>query len=133
MQINSSFAEADVGNVIPGQKINFTVDTFPDRNFSGVVKQTRLTPTIQQNIVTYDVVVNVKNQDEILLPGMTAYLTIETAKHTNVLLVPNAALRIKPKVGAAQNIAKTNTAAVQAPSSPAEKRGTVYKLVGNEL
>ena len=102
MQIDSSFAEADVGNIRPGQGVRFTVDAFPNRSFKGVVKQVRLNPTTQQNVVTYDVVVTVENPDQVLLPGMTAYVNIATAEHKNVLLVPNAALRFKPEEGAAR-------------------------------
>jgi len=102
MQIDSSFAEADVGNIRTGQGVRFTVDAFPNRSFKGVVKQVRLNPTTQQNVVTYDVVVTVENPDQVLLPGMTAYVNIATAEHKNVLLVPNAALRFKPEDGAAR-------------------------------
>jgi len=98
MQIDSSFAEADIGNIKVGQVAKFNVDAFPNRNFEGVVKQVRLNPTTTSNVVTYDVVVSVDNPDETLLPGMTAYVNITFAKHTNVLLVPNAALRFKPKL-----------------------------------
>ena len=97
MQINSSFAEADIGNIKVGQKARFSVDAFPNRNFEGVVKQLRLNPTVTQNVVTYNVVVSVDNPEEILLPGMTAYVSIMVAKHDDVLLAPNAALRFKPK------------------------------------
>jgi HlyD family secretion protein len=97
MQIDSSFAEADVGNIREGQAVHFTVDAFPDKSFTGVVKQVRLNPTTEQNVVTYDVVVTVDNPEQILLPGMTAYVNIVTAEHTNVLRVPNAALRFKPE------------------------------------
>lgn len=97
MQIDSSFAEADIGNIKVGQKAKFNVDAFPNRNFEGVVKQLRLNPTVTANVVTYNVVVSVDNPDKILLPGMTAYVNIMVAKHDNVLLAPNAALRFKPK------------------------------------
>ena len=97
MQIDSSFAEADIGNIRVGQKAKFSVDAFPNRNFEGVVKQLRLNPTVTQNVVTYDVVVSVDNPEQILLPGMTAYVSIMVAKHDDVLLAPNAALRFKPK------------------------------------
>lgn len=97
MQIDSSFAEADVGNIREGQTVHFSVDAFPDKPFNGIVKQVRLNPTTQQNVVTYDVVVAVDNPEQILLPGMTAYVNIVTAEHDNVLLVPNAALRFKPE------------------------------------
>ncbi len=97
MQIDSSFAEADIGNIKVGQKAKFNVDAFPNRNFEGVVKQLRLNPTVTANVVTYNVVVSVDNPDKVLLPGMTAYVNIMVAKHDNVLLAPNAALRFKPK------------------------------------
>jgi HlyD family secretion protein len=99
MQIDSSFAEADVGNIRQGQPAHFTVDAFPDRAFSGTVRQVRLNPTTQSNVVTYDVVVALENPDKILLPGMTAYVTIVTAEHQDVLRVPNAALRFRPEEG----------------------------------
>lgn len=97
MQINSSFAEADIGKIKVGQKAKFSVDAFTNRNFEGSVKQLRLNPTVTSNVVTYDVVISVDNPEQILLPGMTAYVNIMVAKHDNVLLVPNAALRFKPK------------------------------------
>ncbi|MDZ4141291.1 MAG: efflux RND transporter periplasmic adaptor subunit [Methylotenera sp.] len=97
MQIDSSFAEADIGNIKVGQKAKFNVDAFPNRNFEGLVKQLRLNPTVTANVVTYNVVVSVDNPDKTLLPGMTAYVSIVVAKHDNVLLAPNAALRFKPK------------------------------------
>lgn len=96
MQINSSFAEADIGNIRQGQKAKFNVDAFPNRSFEGIVKELRLNPTITTNVVTYDVVISVENSDEVLLPGMTAYVNIEIANRQNVLLAPNAALRFKP-------------------------------------
>lgn len=96
MVINSSFAEADIGNIKVGQTARFNVDAFPNRNFVGVVKQLRLNPTVTSNVVTYDVVVSVDNPDQTLLPGMTAYVTIETDRKEQVLLAPNAALRYRP-------------------------------------
>ncbi|MFZ5523897.1 MAG: efflux RND transporter periplasmic adaptor subunit [Pseudomonadota bacterium] len=96
MQIDANFAEADIGSIRVGQSVHFTVDAFPDRSFKGVVKLVRLNPTTQQNVVTYDVVINVDNPEQILLPGMTAYVNILVAERRNVLLVPNAALRFKP-------------------------------------
>lgn len=97
MEINSSFAEADIGNIKVGQKAKFNVDAYPNRSFEGLVKQVRLNPTITSNVVTYNVVVSVDNPDLILLPGMTAYVNIAVSTHENVLLAPNAALRFKPR------------------------------------
>lgn len=96
MQIDANFAEADIGNIRIGQAAHFTVDAFPDRNFQGVVKLIRMNPTTLQNVVTYDVVINVNNPEQILLPGMTSYVSIAVAERKQVLLVPNAALRFKP-------------------------------------
>jgi HlyD family secretion protein len=96
MQIDSSFAEADVGRIRVDQPVRFTVDAFPDRVFSGAVRQVRLNPTTVQNVVTYDVVVGVDNPDQILLPGMTAYVNVVLSEKKNVLTVPNAALRFRP-------------------------------------
>jgi HlyD family secretion protein len=96
MQIDANFAEADIGSIRVGQTVRFTVDAFPNRNFKGVAKLIRLNPTTVSNVVTYDVVINVDNPEQILLPGMTAYVNIAVADHKDVLLVPNAALRFKP-------------------------------------
>lgn len=96
MQIDSAFAEADVGNIRVGQPVRFNVDAFPDRSFQGEVKQIRLNPTTISNVVTYNVVVSVDNPEQILLPGMTAYVNITVARRDGVLLVPNAALRYRP-------------------------------------
>lgn len=98
MQIDTSFAEADIGKIKEGQAVKFNVDAFPTRNFEGVVKQVRLNSTNTSNVVTYNVVVSVDNSDLTLLPGMTAYVNIAVAKAEQSLLVPNAALRFKPKV-----------------------------------
>ncbi len=98
MQIDTSFAEADIGNIKVGQLAKFTVDAFPNLNFEGLVKQIRLNPVNTSNVVSYNVVISVDNPEQILLPGMTAYVNIVFAKRDNVLLVPNAALRYKPKL-----------------------------------
>ncbi|MBI2276625.1 MAG: efflux RND transporter periplasmic adaptor subunit [Dechloromonas sp.] len=96
MRIDTSFAEADIGLIREGQKARFTVDAFPNRSFVGDVQQIRLNPTNQQNVVTYNVRINVANPELVLLPGMTAYVNIAVQKRDDVLLVPNAALRFKP-------------------------------------
>lgn len=96
MRIDTSFAEADIGLIREGQKARFTVDAFPSRNFTGDVQQIRLNPTNQQNVVTYNVRINVANPELVLLPGMTAYVNIGVQKREGALLVPNGALRFKP-------------------------------------
>lgn len=96
MQIDAYFAEADVGRIRVGQAVKFRVDAFPDDRFRGSVKQIRLNPKTESNVVTYDVVVAVKNPDGRLLPGMTAYVDVTVAEKNDVLRVPNAALRFRP-------------------------------------
>ena len=110
MQIDTSYAEADVGNIRVGQQASFRVDAFPNRTFRGEVKQVRLNPTTQQNVVTYDVVVSVENLDQALMPGMTAYVNIVVAQRKDVLMVPNAALRFRPSdAGTRPDKARTAT------------------------
>jgi len=108
MQIDASFAEADIGSIRVDQTVNFNVDAFPDKSFKGVVRMVRLNPTIQQNVVTYNVVIAVDNPEQILLPGMTAYVSITVAERKDVLLTPNAALRYKPANGSEQKRGEAN-------------------------
>ncbi|ABI60233.1 efflux RND transporter periplasmic adaptor subunit [Nitrosomonas eutropha] len=96
MQIEISVVEADIGQIHDGQTMVFTVDAFQDREFSAVVKQIRLNPTIQENVVTYSVIATVINEDGSLLPGMTANVRFIVNEKSGVLRVPNAALRYKP-------------------------------------
>jgi len=96
MQIDSSFAEADIGLIRVGQQAEFTVDAFPGSQFHGVVRQVRLNPTTQSNVVTYNVVIDVNNADGRLLPGMTAYVNVTTAELKQTLCVSNSALRFRP-------------------------------------
>jgi HlyD family secretion protein len=96
MQIDSSVAEADVGGIEVGQRVDFTVDAYPYRTFQGAVVQVRNAPTNANNVVTYDCVVGVTNADYKLKPGMTANLSFVVAQKNNVLDIPNAALRFHP-------------------------------------
>jgi HlyD family secretion protein len=97
MQIDLSIDESDVGQIREGLPVQFTVDAFPNRNFSGTVYQVRLSATNLANVVTYPVVVEVANPDLVLLPGMTANAEIEITSRADALRVPNAALRFKPE------------------------------------
>jgi HlyD family secretion protein len=98
MQLTCNVDEADIGQVKVGQPVRFTVDTFPERQFTGQVAQIRLSPTVTNNVVTYPVIVSVDNQDLSLLPGMTAEVHVEVARAENVLRVPSAALRFRPEM-----------------------------------
>lgn len=95
MRINVTVDEADVGLIEPGQEVRFNVDAYPNQSFVGKVVQVRLNATVQQNVVTYDVVVAVDNADGKLLPSMTAYANIVVRERRGVLVAPNAALRVR--------------------------------------
>ena len=99
MQIDSTVSEADIGQIKVGQPVKFRVDAFPDTEYSGAVRQVRLNATTQQNVVTYNVVVNVANPDLALMPGMTANLQVLVDTRRNVLRVPTTALRFRPPAG----------------------------------
>ncbi len=133
MQIDANFAEADIGNIRVGQQVKFSVDAFAGKNFKGEVRQIRLSPTIQSNVVTYDVVVNVDNPEQNLMPGMTAYVSIVVEERKDALLVPNAALRFKPANADASK--KTNGDAAAKNGKPKRDAfsGTVYVLQGATL
>ena len=102
MQVYASTDESDVGMIRTGQVVTFKVDAFPKDTFSGQVSQVRLNATTVQNVVTYNTIIDFDNPDLKLFPGMTAYITIPVASATNVLRVPNGALRYKPDMPADQ-------------------------------
>ncbi len=99
MQVWASVNEADIGVIHPGQTVNFTVDTYPRDVFVGTVGQIRYNATMNQNVVTYTVVVNTDNKDLKLLPYLTANLSFKVDERKEALLVPNAALRWRPQPG----------------------------------
>ena len=96
MQVDTSVAEADIGKVTAGMAASFSVDAYPGELFPGTVRQIRNAPQTVQNVVTYDAVVDVDNVDFKLRPGMTANVTFVYAERTDVLRIPNAALRFRP-------------------------------------
>jgi HlyD family secretion protein len=96
MQILASVDESDIGMIRTDQPVRFTVQAYPDVTFPGTVQQVRLQSTTQENVVNYTVVVAVQNPDGKLLPGMTATVEFITGSASDVLMVPNAALRIRP-------------------------------------
>jgi HlyD family secretion protein len=115
MEIDTSVDEADISRVMGGQPVSFTVDSYPERRFQGKVTQIRNSPIITQNVVTYVVVVGVDNKDLKLKPGMTANVSIETARKDNVLRIPSAALRFKPKGDKETQETKTKPAGTGSP------------------
>lgn len=141
MQIDTSVAEADVGRLRDGMPIRFTVDAFPDRDFAGKIRMVRLNPTIQQNVVTYNVIVDVTNENNLLKPGMTAQVSMVVASKPDVTRVPNAALRFKPprddnkKDGAKKDSSKKTDPAKESKSAagsgaPAPEQPTAARVAG---
>lgn len=96
MQVEASVDEADIGRIEPDQHVTFQVDAYPGRTFDGTVRQVRLAPVVEQNVVSYVTVVDVPNPELALKPGMTATVSIEIARADGVLKVPSAALRFQP-------------------------------------
>lgn len=96
MQVDTSVNESDVGGLKVGDVANFTVEAFPKRVFIGAVTQVRQAPQTVQNVVTYDVIVTVANDDLALVPGMTATTRIVTERRENALRIPDQALRFSP-------------------------------------
>jgi HlyD family secretion protein len=99
MQIDTNLDEADIGKVRTGQQATFTVDAYPERTFTGKVVQVRNSPIVTQNVVTYNVVVEVDNGELLLKPGMTANVSVHVRDLPDVLKIPNAALRFRPSDG----------------------------------
>jgi HlyD family secretion protein len=100
MQVYASTDESDVGAIRQKQEVTFKVDAYPKETFSGLVSQVRMNATSVQNVVTYNTIIDFDNPEMKLFPGMTAYITIPVASATDVLRVPNSALRYKPDMKA---------------------------------
>jgi HlyD family secretion protein len=109
VQIQAQVDEADIGQVTGGNPVSFTVDAYPEAKFQGTVQQIRLAPVSLQNVVTYTVVIGAENALGRLLPGMTANVEIITGEHSNVVTVPNDALRFQPH-GPAEALVRDTTA-----------------------
>src|SRR5687768_17510202 len=97
MQVIANIDQADIGLVERAKSVRFSVDAFPGKDFEGAIQQMRLNPVNVQNVVTYNVVIDVSNPEQKLKPGMTANLTITIDERNNVLKVPNSALRFMPQ------------------------------------
>jgi HlyD family secretion protein len=119
MQVNASVSESDIAAVHEGQAAVFGVDAWPERSFEGRVVQVRSAPVTVQNVVTYDVLVEVQNQDLALKPGMTATVTITTARRDDALRVPLRALRFRPEADGGQ-------APAASAAGPAREEGAVF-------
>ncbi|PKB44382.1 HlyD family secretion protein [Cellulophaga sp. RHA19] len=97
MQVEANVDEADIGQVIEGQRVEFTVDAYIGEKFNGIVTQVRLDPTVTSNVVTYTVVIKAENEDLKLKPGLTATISIFTLELNNVLTAEAKAINFKPE------------------------------------
>jgi len=102
MQVIANIDQADIGMVEQAKSVKFSVDAFPGKDFDGKIQQMRINPQNVQNVVTYNVVIDVSNPEQKLKPGMTANLTITIDERNNVLKVPNSALRFTPQDASGQ-------------------------------
>lgn len=108
MQVIANIDQADIGLVEQAKGVKFTVDAFPSDEFKGDIKQLRLNPVNAQNVVTYNVVIDVGNPEKKLKPGMTANLTVTIDERNDVIKVPNAALRFTPQTSSTQSTRSGN-------------------------
>jgi HlyD family secretion protein len=130
MQVDTNVSEADIGRVAVGQEATFTVDAFANLTFQGKVTDIRNAPVTVQNVVTYDVVIQVRNPELKLRPGMTANASILVAQRENVLKIPNAALRFRPEF-AKREVAVTakGATASPAPAAPSSSPVSAEKIL----
>lgn len=122
MQILASVDESDIGLIKDGQEVRFSVQAYPDENFKGTVRQVRLQSVTQENVVNYTAVVVVDNTSGKLLPGMTATVDFLTGSAKNVLLVPNAALRVRPTQAMLEQVRSQMEAARRGPGDSTRRR-----------
>ena len=126
MQIETSVSEADIGSIKVGQDVEFTVDSYPSKIFEGKVKQIRLNPVTESNVVVYNVIIEISNEDRLLMPGMTAYVTIPIGSVSNVKKISTISLRFNPD---------TRLLEIMGVKKPEREKGKIilYKLVGNTV
>ena len=125
MQVDTNVSEADIGGIAEGKEAAFSVDAYPGESFRGMVKQVRNAPISVQNVVAYDVVVEVDNRELRLKPGMTANVSIVVARKEDALKVPNAALRFSPPQSgrhAGLSEGPATAAALKKTTTPGQKR-----------
>jgi HlyD family secretion protein len=130
MQVNASVDEADIGKIAPTQAVSFQVDAYPGKTFTGSVRQVRLAPVVDQNVVSYVTVIDVPNPELQLKPGMTANVAITIARADDVLKVPNAALRYRPDAATLEAHGQATTQP-QARTAPRAERAASARAQGD--
>jgi HlyD family secretion protein len=138
IQVDTFVAEADIGKLRTGMDATFTVDAYPGQRFKGTVRDIRNAAQTVQNVVTYDAVLDVENPEGKLKPGMTANVTFVHAERTNVLTVPNAALRFRPPADLARSASPSASASGggwrgrRNPEEGPSNRRTIWLLEGTD-
>jgi HlyD family secretion protein len=130
MQVDCTVSESDIGGVHEAQIVTFRVDAFPDHELQGTIAQVRQAPITVQNVVTYDVVVRVVNPELLLKPGMTANVSIVTARRDDVIRIPAQALRFVPRGETSKSA--SNSSATD-PVNPKPNRATIWVRHGTTL
>jgi HlyD family secretion protein len=133
MEIDTSVDESDISRLKVGQPTSFTVDAYPEQQFSGKVIQIRNAPIVTQNVVTYVAVIAVDNSDLKLKPGMTANVSVQIQKKDDVLKIPSAALRFKPKAGKDDKGTKEEKGAADEKGAQGEKGTKDQKGAGTPV
>jgi HlyD family secretion protein len=128
MQIESWVGELDIASISTGQEVRFTLESLPGRSFSGLVASKHLMPSVQDNVVSYRVIIDVENRDLSLLPGMSCAVEFIEEQRENILLVPNAALRYRPSALASSNRNTVNRNA--APGLAGLMQGNMGRMPG---
>ncbi len=123
MQIEALVSEADIGNIRPGQAVTFEVDAFPNKSFNGTVKLVRLEPEVEQNVVSYKVIVDVENPEGTLLPGMTAQSLITVQTKNSVLKIPVSTLRFSPSEYTSYSVSP-----IKVPENTAKNKSSIDEI-----
>ncbi|MGB8326602.1 MAG: efflux RND transporter periplasmic adaptor subunit [Steroidobacteraceae bacterium] len=140
MEVHTNVSESDIGRLQPGMPASFTVDAYPGETFRGTIRDIRNAPQVVQNVVTYDAVIDVSNADLKLKPGMTASVTVISARRDGVLRIPNSALRFRPpSADGAKNgsgsvgAARPTGGGRPARSEPAGDERVAWALIGKSM
>ncbi|WP_419870240.1 efflux RND transporter periplasmic adaptor subunit [Chryseobacterium sp. CT-SW4] len=131
MQVEANVDEADIGEVEVGQRVSFTVDAYPQEEFSGKVRQVRLAATTESNVVTYTVIVDADNPEQKLKPGLTATITIYTKELKNINTIPASALSFSPESETLQQYYAQNNIQADVPETKTGKNKEKYVWVKN--
>lgn len=133
MEIEAYVDESDIGMIQPGQQARFSVEAYPEKEFSGTVEEIRLQPQTISNVVNYTVIVSTRNEENLLLPGMTATLDFVVEQKLDVVSIPTAALNFQPDVATIQSIMKKLKSSRPAKGENAGLNRRGYKNTNREM